>query len=114
MKVALIVAYALLASVCTLDLFAHADFMVTIFFTASACILCGLIAHQIDTLFAELFVIFQATAVCIYFVMSLSYLFYDASLMIELNNINNALLIADIIALMGVALGDRWLYSGAG
>jgi hypothetical protein len=113
MRAALVLAYLILAGVCSLDLFREADFMYTLFFVSSCSLLCALIATQIDSLFAELFVILQATAILTYFVMALSYLFYDANLMLELNNINNSLLIADIIALIGVMLGDRWLYSGA-
>jgi hypothetical protein len=114
MKLLLVASYTLLAYGSSLDMFAGADFMYAIFFSASCCILCALIARHVPSLFAELFVLLQAVALVLYALMSASYLWLDASYMVELNNINTALLIADIIALAGVMLGDRWLYSRAG
>jgi len=110
MKLLLVAAYTLLAYSSSLDLFSGADFMYTIFFSASCCILCALIARHVPSLFAELFVLLQAVALILYACMAVAYLYIDAAFMLELDNINTALLIADIIALTGVMLGDRWLY----
>jgi len=113
-KLLLVASYTLLAYASSLDLFAGADFMYTVFFSASCCILCALIARHVYNLFAELFVLLQAVALVLYAAMAVSYLWFDAALMLELYNINTALLIADIIMLTGVLIGDRWLYNRAG
>ena len=110
MKCLLVLVYAALNYACSLDPFKGADFMYTVFFSASCCILFALIAKQIDSLFAELFIIMQAIALLNYAAMGVSYAYFDSLYSLELNNLNTALLIADIIALIGVLLGDRWLY----
>lgn len=114
MKYILVATYSLFFFLCALDLFPSADFVATVFFTSTVCLLCALIASKINCLFAELFVLLQAVALVNYALMSASYAFFDSALLLELNNINSALLITDIIALTGVILGDRWLFSGAG
>jgi hypothetical protein len=114
MKYLLIAVYAVLFIVCSLDLFQAADFMVTIFFASTACILCALIATKVDSLFAELFVMLQAVALVNYAALSISYSFFDSALFLLFENINSSLLITDIITLIGVMLGDRWLYNRVG
>jgi hypothetical protein len=114
MKYLLVAVYAFFFMVCQLDLFQAADFMVAIFFTSTVCILCALLAKQVDSLFAELFILLQAVALVVYAMMALSYAFMDSVGLLLLENINNALLITDILALLGVMLGDSWLYNRAG
>lgn len=113
MKLALVGVYAVSTWLFSLDLFASYDFVITIFFSASACILYALIAKHIDSLFADLFIILQACTLLNYAAMAVSYSLFDLSYMLYLENINTALLITDIIALIGVMFGDRWLYSRA-
>lgn len=114
MKYTLVAVYAFFFYVCSLDLFPEADLIATIFFTSTACLLCAVLAKQVDSLFAELFILLQAVALVNYAAMAVSFAFFDSALLVLLENINSALLITDIIALIGVMLGDRWLYSGAG
>ena len=105
MRFQLIFVYIFLSFVCYSEPFKELDFMFTLFFGASCCIVYAMTAKEIDDIFAELFMIFQAVALANYAFMGLCYAFYDAAFMIELNNINTALLIADIICLIGVMLG---------
>jgi uncharacterized membrane protein YeiH len=112
-KLLLILVYGALNYACSLDPFKGADFMYTVFFSASCCVLYALLAKQIDNLFAELFIIFQVIALITYALMGVSYAYFNSIFQLELTNLNTALLIADIIALTGVMLGDRWLYNRA-
>jgi hypothetical protein len=113
-KLLLVLVYGALNYACSLDPFKGADFMYTVFFGASCCILFAVIAREVDSLFAELFIIFQVIALITYAAMGVSYAYFDSVLQLELTNLNTALLIADIMALTGVMLGDRWLYNRAG
>lgn len=110
----LVAVYMLLAWFSSLDPFASADFMYTLFFLGSCCVLCALIAREIDSLFAETFVILQSIALANYVAMALSYSKFDAAGMAHLEFTNHLLIVADIIALIGVLLGDRWLLNRTG
>ena len=56
-KCLLVLVYAALNYACSLEPFKGADFMYTVFFSGSCCILYAVIAGEIDNLFAELFII---------------------------------------------------------
>jgi len=113
-KCLLVLVYAALNYACSLEPFKGADFMYTVFFSGSCCIFLAIIASEIDNLFAELFIILQAAALLVYISMGISYAYFDSIYSLELTNLNTALLIADIIALIGVLLGDRWLFIQCG
>ena len=114
MKLLLVLVYGSLNYACSLDPFKGTDFMYTVFFSASCCILFAVIANQIDNTFAEMFIVLQSAALMTYALMGISYAYFDSAFQLELTNLNTALLIADIMALTGVMLGDRWLYNRAG
>lgn len=114
MRTQLICVYALLAFVCNSDMLNNYDFMLTLFFGASCCIVFAMTAKEIDSVFAELFILLQAVALINYAAMGISYAWLDNVHMLLLNNINNSLLIADILTLFGVLLGDRRLFSERG
>ena len=111
MRAQLIFVYVLLGSVCAMEPFKQLDFMFTLFFSASCCLVYAMTAKEIDDIFAELFIIFQAVALVDYGAMAVSYSWLDAAYMSLLNDINTALLITDIICLVGVALGDRRVFN---
>lgn len=107
MRAQLIFVYVLLGSVCAMEPFKQLDFMFTLFFSASCCVVYAMTAKEIEDLFAELFLVFQALALVNYAAMGMSYAWLDGYFLSNLNDINTALLITDIICLIGVALGDR-------
>lgn len=111
MKYILVSTYAALFYLCSLNVFAGADFMLSIFFASSACILCALIASYIDDLFAEFFMLLQALALITYASVAVSYSFFDSYGFLVFEQVNSVLLIIDIVALAGVLLGDKWVYN---
>lgn len=114
MRLQLITVYIFLGSVCSMDPFNQLDFMFTLFFSASCCVVYAMTAKEIDDLFAELFLVFQALALVNYAAMGMSYAWFDGYFLSNLNDINTALLITDIICLIGVALGDRRVFNWLG
>ncbi len=114
MRTQLICVYVLLAFVCNSDMLASYDFMISLFFAACCCIVCAMTAKEIDSIFAELFLVFQALALVNYAAMGMSYAWFDGYFLSNLNDINTALLITDIICLIGVALGDRRCFNRLG
>lgn len=114
MRLQLVIVYILLSFICEADLLASYDFMVTLFFSASCCVVFAMTAKEIDDIFAELFILLQGIALVNYAVMGIAYAWFDNVMMLMLNDINTALLITDIICLVGVMIGDRRLFNRVG
>ena len=83
------------------------DFMLRLFIAGSFCGFYAFLALQIGCAFSLFFVFLQCLALVNLIVMGAVFILFDASWIEHASNFNGVLILADVVALLGVTLGDR-------